>query len=296
MNREVCLDKLNRILEDYNTCTVAFSGGVDRTFLLAAAIRVLGKENVTAITCVPPYVADWEITEAGELAEALECRHLVLQAEMLDEVSTNPTNRCYVCKTALFSGMLKTCAENGYGILCDGTNADDTGDYRPGMKALQELGIKSPLLKAGMTKGHIRSVSRESELPTWDKPPYACLLTRLPHDTKVTRTVLDLIEKSEVAMMEEGFPYVRVRHHNDIARIEIPRDQFEEFIVGGSFAVVADKLKQLQEVLDSGAVSPQATAVIDYWRKRDVAGLLLMPATRHPFLHLNTVVRMRRAL
>lgn len=243
MNIETRLDKLNDILTGYGKCAVAFSGGVDSTFLLAAAIRVLGNENVTAITVVPPYVAQWEIREAVELAADMGVTHIKIQSEMIDEVKTNPADRCYICKTALFKSMQKKASTLGIDTLMDGSNADDTGDYRPGMRALKELGIKSPLLEAGLTKQDIRDLSKQWNVPTWDKPPYACLLTRIPHDTDVDFPMLKQIEQSEVAMIEAGFPYVRVRHHGDIARIEIPVGDFGRFVEEGHNVAISEKLK-----------------------------------------------------
>ncbi|MDA3811971.1 MAG: ATP-dependent sacrificial sulfur transferase LarE [Spirochaetaceae bacterium] len=237
------MNKLNDIIKSYGKCAIAFSGGVDSTFLLAAAIKVLGKENVTAITVIPPYVAKWEISEAAVLAEKMGVNHINITTAMIDEVKDNPSNRCYVCKTALFTTMLEKCRELDIDVLCDGSNADDTKDFRPGMKALKELKIHSPMVEAQMTKQQIRDVSLEWKLDTWDKPPYACLLTRIPHDTKIARSILERIEKSEVAMMEIGFPYVRVRHHGEIARIEIPRDHFSEFVTGGFYEDISEKLK-----------------------------------------------------
>ena len=244
MNEIKTLDTLNSILESYGKCAIAFSGGVDSTFLLAAAERVLGKENVVAITVVPPYVADWEIEEAIELATDLGVQHINLKAVMLDEIKNNPENRCYICKTALFSLMLDECKKLDISILCDGSNADDMGDYRPGMKALKELGINSPLLQAGMTKQEIRDNSKDWELDTWDKPPYACLLTRMPHNTEVSKTILNRIEKSEVVMINNGFPYVRVRDHGDIARIEIPKDQFAAFLNSEKHESIISEIKE----------------------------------------------------
>ena len=243
MSSETGLGKLNQILSEFENCAIAFSGGVDSTFLLAAAVRVLGSEKVTALTAVPPYVAGWEIREAGELAAKIGVQSLEMKIGMPDGVQNNPVDRCYICKTALFSGMLKKCGEMGIEIFCDGSNADDRGEYRPGMKALKELGIRSPLLEAGMTKNDIRSMSRKWNLDTWDKPQYACLLTRIPHNTPITKTLLDRIEKSEVTFIEAGFPFVRVRHHGEIARIEIPQDRFDEFISGGFYRAAAERLK-----------------------------------------------------
>ena len=245
MSLENRLENLINILKEMDKCAVAFSGGVDSTFLLAAAVRVLGKDMVTAITMVPPYVAQWEIKEAGELAVEMGVAHIQIQSEMIDQVKMNPTDRCYICKTFLFKNMKERALGLGINFLCDGSNADDTGDYRPGMRALKELKIRSPLLEAGLSKQDIRDISKEWGVPTWDKPPYACLLTRVPHHNEIDLSLLEQIEKSEVVMMKAGFPYVRVRHHGEIARIEIPVDRFEEFISGSYYLKVSEELKKL---------------------------------------------------
>lgn len=239
------MKELERILSGFGKVAIAFSGGVDSTFLLSAATRLLGKDNVTAITVVPPYVAGWEIEEAEQFADDFGINHIKMKTAMIDEVKNNPDDRCYLCKRALFSSMKEKAASLGISYLCDGSNADDTSDYRPGMRALKELGINSPLLKAGLTKDEIRLMSKEWELPTWDKPPYACLLTRIPHNEEVTDSVLKLVEKSEVIMMDEGFPYVRVRHHGEIARIEIPRSDFDSFMSEGHYETVSAKMREL---------------------------------------------------
>lgn len=239
------LERMNQELLKEGKCAIAFSGGVDSTFLLAAAVKVLGKENVLALTAVPPYVANWEIEEADELARDLGVRHEKISLSMADSVKNNPEERCYLCKSILFKTMKDRAQELGFPYLCDGSNADDKGDYRPGMRALKELGIASPMLKADLTKQEIRDISKEWNLPTWDKPPYACLLTRIPHNTLVEKSILEKIEKSEMIMMEEGFPYVRVRYHGDIARIEIPTSRFREFIEKGHFERVNVKVKEL---------------------------------------------------
>lgn len=243
MSTQNRLEKLNGIISTYRTFGVAFSAGVDSTFLLAAAVRVLGAENVTALTVIPPYVASWEIEESLEYARGMGVRHIRIETETIDEIRMNPEDRCYLCKTSLFSEMKEHCISEGIAVLADGSNADDLGDYRPGMRALKELKILSPMLEVGLTKQNIRDISREWGLPTWNKPPYACLLTRIPHGRKITSEILERVEKSEVVLIETGFPYVRVRDHGVVARIEIPRDRFEEFFGSDTFKIVEEKLK-----------------------------------------------------
>lgn len=245
MKTEEKLDKMNSFFSSAGKCSVAFSGGVDSTFLLAAAVKALGSENVIALTAVPPYVAGWEIKEADELAEKLGIVHIKMEMDIKAEIQFNPGDRCYICKKSLFSQMKERAEKEGFPVLCDGSNSDDKGDYRPGMRALSELEIRSPMLEADLTKEEIRRISREWGLSTWSKPPYACLLTRIPHDTRIEKSMLEQIEKSEVVMMEEGFPYVRVRYHGDIARLEIPRSDFKDFIGKGHYGNVDRKLKEL---------------------------------------------------
>lgn len=245
MNLDNKLEKLNSILKNYSNIGIAFSGGVDSTFLLAAAIKALGTEHVIALTVVPPYAADWEIEEAKDFATQLKVKHIIIETEILEAVKTNPENRCYICKKHLFNTMQEQCINNKVVILADGSNVDDLSDYRPGMVALKELSILSPLLEAGLTKQDIRDLSYRWTLPTWNKPPYACLLTRIPHNRTVTPEVLKRIEQSELALINAGYPFIRVRDHDELARIEIPTSCFEEFIQKGTYSMVTNKLKQL---------------------------------------------------
>lgn len=199
---------------------VAFSGGVDSTFLLKACHDALG-DRVKAITVQTPYIPLWEIEEAKVIANAIGVSHEILQAEVSPEIIHNPENRCYLCKTFIFTTLLELAQKQGYDAVVDGSNFDDTKDYRPGLVALKELSIRSPLLEAGMTKMEIRELSKALDLQTWDKPAYACLLTRIPYGTELKETDFRMIEEAEQYMMSLGFRAVRIRKHDDLARIEV---------------------------------------------------------------------------
>lgn len=208
-------------LKNKEKVIIAFSGGVDSTFLLKAAKDALGS-NVKAITVKSPYIPNWEIEEAIDFVEKLDVKHEVLEVPFIDpSIENNPQNRCYLCKKVIFNKIIEKAKEEGYLYVCDGTNLDDTKDYRPGMIALKELNVISPLLECGYTKENIRNQSKFLNLPTWDKPAYACLMTRLPYDTNVSLEDLQKIEASEKFMMDLGFRAVRVRHHGNLARIEV---------------------------------------------------------------------------
>ncbi len=224
------LEKLERV-------AVAFSGGVDSTFLLAAVKKVLGN-NVLALTVKTPYIPDRELEEACNFCAEHDIKHRVMHLDIIKEILNNPGNRCYLCKKHVFSAMKSEAAREGTVHLLDGTNVDDAKDYRPGMAALRELQIISPLLEAGLTKNDIRSLSRMLGLVTADKPAYACLLTRLPYNYEVKAEELRRIEKAEIFLESLGYGSSRVRNHGSMARIEIDRNSIRDFINTG----VADKI------------------------------------------------------
>lgn len=203
---------------------VAFSGGLDSTFLLHAARQALG-EDVLAVTLVTPFMPQSEIEDARQAAQAMQVRQLLLQAPFPEAIRTNPPERCYLCKHSLFTRLADLAAAESIPHVLDGTNLDDLDDYRPGLKALRELGVKSPLLAAGLTKQDIRELSREHGLTGWDKPAGACLLSRIPHGTRVEDSELRRIDQAEQFLKDLGFSAVRLRSHADLARIEVPREQ-----------------------------------------------------------------------
>ncbi|GAA0182001.1 ATP-dependent sacrificial sulfur transferase LarE [Clostridium sediminicola] len=235
-------DNLINYLKKLESVVVAFSGGVDSTFLLKACEEALG-QNAVALTIVSPFIPKWEIAEAKELIKDMNIKHEFVQVDLDKAIQFNPEDRCYICKKGIFSTIKNYAKENGYKFVLDGTNMDDTKDYRPGIKALRELEIKSPLLENEFTKADIRKFSKELNLPTWDKPAYACLLSRLPYGSEIKTGELDRIEKSETYMMSLGFREVRVRSHGDLARIEVNRNKRADLFDEKLLDKISSKLK-----------------------------------------------------
>jgi len=219
---------LLQALGHFENAAVAFSGGVDSTLVLAATQSVMGNK-VLAITVKTPYIPDRELEEAIAFCTERGIRHHIIHGDIIPEIRQNPENRCYVCKRHVFGLMKEMARKEGIMHLLDGTNSDDSGVYRPGLAALSELGIKSPLLENGITKQDVRSFSTLLGLPTADKPSYACLLTRLPYCYEVKESELFRIEKAEEYLASIGYAASRVRNHGNIARIEIERQHIPAF-------------------------------------------------------------------
>ncbi|MCG0274914.1 MAG: ATP-dependent sacrificial sulfur transferase LarE [Thermosediminibacteraceae bacterium] len=241
------LEKLNNRIKELKRVIVAFSGGVDSTFLLKVCLDVLGKENVLAVTARSSTYPTREFEEAKKLAESLGANHEIIISEELEVpgFSDNPPERCYYCKKELFGKLLKMARERGFNYVLDGSNADDTGDFRPGMKAKDELGVLSPLKEAGLTKAEIRALSRKMGLPTWNKPSFACLASRFPYGEKITKEKLNRVEKAEDLLNSLGFVQYRVRSHGDLARIEVSPGEIERFFDKALREKVVAGLKEL---------------------------------------------------
>ena len=219
---EVKLDSLKRILSEMSGVVVAFSGGTDSTLLLKVAHDELG-EKAIAVTATSSSLPREELEYAAELASQLGVRHLIIESDELESPGfvANSPDRCYHCKQLRFDALIKLAQEKGFSYVVDGTNFDDQGDHRPGMRAARELGVRSPLMEAGFTKADIRAISRELGLPTWNKPSNACLASRVPYGTPITRERMQQVEQAERLLHSLGFTQVRVRAHGEIARIEV---------------------------------------------------------------------------
>lgn len=240
------LSALQNMIKSMDSLAIAFSGGVDSTFLLKVAHEILG-DRVIAVTASSSTYPEREFRAAVDFVNDIGIKHLVIAAEELDieGFADNPLNRCYLCKRELFTQIVGIAGQNNINYVADGSNVDDIKDYRPGLKALGELGIISPLREVGMTKEDIRALSKEMDLPTWNKPAFACLASRIPYGQRISREKLSMVDKAEQYLLDLGFRQIRVRHHGDIARIEVSPQERTLFVDEKLMDQVNEQFRQI---------------------------------------------------
>ncbi len=240
------LEAVRNAICEYDSLAVAFSGGVDSSLLLALAKRLVPeKRKLAALTAVSPVHPHQEIEAAVLFARRLDIQYVLVETTEMDSAGfiANGIDRCYLCRQIVFSALAAAAERLGIAHLVYGANADDKKDYRPGMKAAAELGVRAPLMEAGLSKKDIRSLSKAMGLSTWDQPASGCLATRIPYGSPVTAEKLSRVEKAETALKDLGFPLCRVRHYGELAKIEVPIEALHRLLTPSVRAVVSEKLR-----------------------------------------------------
>ena len=239
--------KLKDIIKNYQNGLIAFSGGVDSTFLLKVCLDTLGKNNILAVIADSETYPEEEINSAKKIAEMMGVNYKIIKTDEIcnEKFVSNPPERCYYCKFELFTKLNAIAAENGFDNVFEGSNYDDLSDFRPGLKAVTELNIISPLKDAKLTKDEIRKFSKQLNLSTWKKPSMACLSSRFPYGYKITIEELKMVEEAERYLRSLGFEQLRVRHHGELARIEVESQDIEKLASNEIRTKLVDKFKKL---------------------------------------------------
>lgn len=239
-------DRLRTLLRGMKCAVLAYSGGVDSSLLLRATAEVMG-HRLIAVTAVSETYPPGELEAAKEFASTLGVTHRILRTQELssEEFARNSPERCYFCKKELYGKLKKIAETEGISCILDGSNTDDLADYRPGRKAAEEFSVRSPLVETGLSKSDVRELARFLNLPMWDKPSLACLSSRIPYGTRITPNIIETVQTAEDHLRVLGFRQVRVRHHGEIARIEIDREAFGQFLTDDAVEKITAALKGL---------------------------------------------------